>query len=126
MFSLRGDELLTTSVLLCSAVSWLSHFLFLLVGLGTGASIVVLSEDLLVDLGEHALLEETKEVPSCVERLEDITTAILALLEEVSLELLKEDEEVFIVGCEGVLTDDSLHGQRILARSIETVHLGEN
>ena len=117
---------MTTCVLLRSATCWLSLFLFFLVSLGTGASIVVLSEDLLVDFGEHALLEKTKEVPSCVERLEDITTAILALLEEVSLELLKEDEEVLIVSCEGVLTDDSLHGQRILARSIETVHLGED
>jgi hypothetical protein len=109
-----------------SAASWLSLLLFLLVGLGAGTSIVVLSEDLLVDLGEHALLEETKEVPGRVQRLEDITTTILALLEEVSLELLKEDEEVLIVGREGVLTDDSLHGQSILARSIERVHLSED
>jgi hypothetical protein len=39
--------------------------LFLLV-LGYSTSIVVLVEDLLVNLGEHALLEKTKEVPSLV------------------------------------------------------------
>ena len=112
--SLGGDEFRFAILLM---ILWL--LLFLLICLVSRAPVVVLGEDLLVDLGQHTLLEESKEIPGSVERLEDGTTAVLALLQEVTLELLEEDQEVLVIGSEGILTDDSLHGQSVFTRGVE-------
>ena len=120
--SLGGDEL-GVAVLLSG---WLALLLLLLVGVVPSAPVVVLGEDFLVDLGQHALLEESEEIPSGIERLENVTAAVLALLQEIGLELLEEDQEVLVISGEGVLTDDSLHGQCIFTRGVEGVHLRED
>ena len=120
--SLGGDEL-GVAVLLSG---WLALLLLLLVGIVPRAPVVVLGEDLLVDLGQHALLEESEEIPSGIERLENVTAAVLALLQEIGLELLEEDQEVLVISGEGILTDDSLHGQRVFTRGVEGVHLRED
>ena len=120
--SLGGDEL-GVAVLLSGRLALL---LLLLVGIVPRAPVVVLGEDLLVDLGQHALLEESEEIPSGIERLENGTAAVLALLQEIGLELLEEDQEVLVISGEGILTDDSLHGQRVFTRGVEGVHLRED
>ena len=47
-------------------------------------------------------------------------------MQEVSLELLKEDKEVLVISGQGVFTDDSLHGQCVFTRGVESVHLSED
>lgn len=118
--SLGVDEL---AVLLSGGLRLL---LFLLVGFVSRAPVVVLGEDLLVDLGQHTLLEEAKQVPRGIQRLEDVTAAVLALLQEVSLELLEEDEEVFVISGQGIFTNDGLHGKSVLTSGVEGVHLRED
>ena len=118
--SFGGDEL---AVLLLSSLGLL---LFLLVVFLSCTPVVVLGEDLLVDLGQHTFLEEAEQVPSGIQGLEDGTATVLALLQEVSLELVEEDEEVLVISGKGVLTDDGLHGKSILTSGVERVHLREN
>ena len=122
--SLGGDEL--GVAVLVQSLCGLALLLLLLVRIVPRAPVVVFGEDLLVDLGEHTLLEESEEIPSGVERLENVTAAVLALLQEVGLELLEEDQEVLVISGEGILTDDSLHGQRVFTRGVESVHLRED
>ena len=121
-FSLGRDELGVAILLL----SGLALLLFLLVGIVPSASIVILGEDLLINLGKHTLLEKSEKIPSSIQRLENITASVLALLQEVSLELLKEDKEVLVISGQGVFTDDSLHGQCVFTRGVESVHLSED
>jgi hypothetical protein len=118
--SFGGDEL---AVLLLSSLGLL---LFLLVVFLSCTPVVVLGEDLLVDLGQHTFLEEAEQVPSGIQGLEDGTATVLALLQEVSLELVEEDEEVLVISGKGVLTDDGLHGKSILTSGVERVHLRED
>jgi len=100
--------------------------LLLLVNATGGLADVEFVEPLVVNLGEHAALEQAKQVPSFVERLEDSTVGILVLTKELTLELLKEDKEVLVIAGKRVLTDDSLHGEGVLAGSVERVHLRED
>lgn len=73
---------------------WLSSFELLAIlalSLNGSLSVVVLFEYFLVsDLGERLLLETSEKVPSSLERSEDITFLILALLQELVLELFEE------------------------------------
>jgi hypothetical protein len=46
---------------------------------------------LISDLGERLLLETSKKVPSSLERSENVTLLILALLQELVLELFEEE-----------------------------------
>ena len=87
---------------------------------------VVLVSNLGVDLGKLVLLEKSKQVPGCIKTLEDITSSVLALTQELILEFLKEDKEVLVISGKGIFTDDGLHSHRIFAHSVEGVELGEN
>ena len=91
------------------------------------ASVDVVSKEEIVCLRREAsILEKSEKIPSSIQRLENITASVLALLQEVSLELLKEDKEVLVISGQGVFTDDSLHGQCIFTRGVESVHLSED
>jgi len=62
---------------------WLSFELFAILALSLNGSlsVVVLFEYVLIsDLGERLLLETSKKVPSSLERSENVTLLILALL----------------------------------------------
>ena len=73
---------------------WLSSFELLAIlalSLYGSLSVVVLFEYFLVsDLGKRLLFETSKKVPSSLERSEDITFLVLALLQELVLELFEE------------------------------------
>lgn len=55
-------------------------------------SVVILSEYVLVsDLGECLLFESSEKVPSSLEGSENVTLLVLALLQELVLELFEEE-----------------------------------
>jgi len=67
--SLGGDELgvgmsVTVSTL---GLNLLLFTVAVLLGVVSGAPVVVFGENLFVNLCEHTLLEETEQVPSCIE-----------------------------------------------------------
>ena len=70
---------------------------------------------------QHLLGEDTKQLPADVERLEDSTIFVGSLGDEVLLELGEELQVQKIVGRQGLLTDDSLHGLDVLADSIASI-----
>ena len=87
---------------------------------------VELVSDLLLDLGKLVLLKQGQQVPSGIKTLEDSTAIVLTLGQEIVFELLEEDKVVLVICAQSVLTDDSLHSHRVLALSVEGVHLGED
>ena len=87
-------------------------------------AVVVLVKLLLVtDLGELGFLKEGEQVPGTLQRSEDVTFLVFALGEELVLELLEEEQVVLIIGSEGVLTNDGLHGEGVLTHRVEVVQL---
>ena len=84
---------------------------------------IVLVEHLVVDLGEGFSFEQSEQVPSALEGSEDITLFVLALLEELGLELFEEQEEVLVIDGKSVFSDDGLHCEGVLTDGVEIVHL---
>jgi hypothetical protein len=84
-----------------------------------------------VELGEHVgrnslqhlLGEDTQQLPANVQRLEDGTVLVVALGDEVLLELAEELEVEQVVGGERLLADHSLHGLHVLADGVARVQL---
>ena len=97
--------------------------LFLLKSLHFILSSVELVKVLLIDLLEKFIGEQSKQLPAEVERVEDVTSIVGALSEEFVLELVQEFKEQLIILCQGFLTDDGLHGQSVLALSVEGIEL---
>lgn len=87
------------------------------------AVVVLVKLFLVTDLGELGLLKEGKQVPGTLQRSENVTLLVFALGEELVLELLEEEQVVLIIGSEGVLTNDGLHGEGVLTHRVKVVQL---
>lgn len=82
-----------------------------------------------VELGEyrggyalqHLLREDTQQLPADVERLEYGAVLVVALRDEVLLELAQEFQVEEIVGRQGLFTDDRLHCLHVLTDRITGV-----
>uniref|UniRef100_A0A182QVN8 Uncharacterized protein n=1 Tax=Anopheles farauti TaxID=69004 RepID=A0A182QVN8_9DIPT len=92
-------------------------------GLVARVARVELGQDRGRDTLEHLLREDTQQLPADVERLEHGTVLVVALRDEVLLELGQELQVQQIVRREGFLTDDSLHGLHVLADGVASVQL---
>lgn len=72
---------------------------------------------------QHLLGEDPEQLPANVQGFEDGTVLVVALGDEVLLELGKELEVEEIVGGEGLLTDNGLHGLDVLTDGVASVEL---
>uniref|UniRef100_A0A2M4D215 Putative secreted protein n=1 Tax=Anopheles darlingi TaxID=43151 RepID=A0A2M4D215_ANODA len=92
-------------------------------GLVTGVARVELGQNRGRDTLEHLLREDTQQLPADVERFEHGTVLVVALRDEVLLELGQELQVQQIVGRQGFLTDHSLHGLHVLTDGVASVQL---
>ncbi|KAI6769729.1 hypothetical protein HG530_004358 [Fusarium avenaceum] len=91
-----------------------------------GGSLVELVEDLGGDTVEQLLGVDTKQAPCKVKRLVNGSRLVLALANELALELLQEFERQLVLSGQGLLTNDSLHGCSITTNSVLRVQLVRN
>mmetsp|Transcript_3162 Transcript_3162/g.11039 ORF Transcript_3162/g.11039 Transcript_3162/m.11039 type:complete len:248 (-) Transcript_3162:856-1599(-) len=91
---------------------------------GLGAlALVVLLEDIGADALEQLLGEGAEERPGEVQRVEDGAALVVALGDELGLELAEELEVEEVLLAERLLSDDGLHGLDVLADGVVGVEL---
>lgn len=72
---------------------------------------------------KHLFREDTQQLPSDVQRLEDGAVLIVALSDEILLEFSQELQIQQVIGRKSLLTDDSLHGLNVLSDGVASVEL---
>ena len=95
-------------------------FCFGLFGLA-GVAWVELGQSAGRDALEHLLGEDTQQLPADVERLEDGAVLVVALRDEVLLELGEELEVEQVVGRQRLLAHHGLHRLHVLADGVARV-----
>ena len=88
-----------------------------------GVPRVVLGQDVCRNPLQHLLGEDSEQLPSDVQGLEDGSVLVTALSDEVLLELSEEFQVEEIIRRESFLADDSLHGLHVLADGVAGVQL---
>ena len=112
----RAQLLLPLRLVLAMAVV----FCFGLFGLA-GVAWVELGQSAGRDALEHLLGEDTQQLPADVERLEDGAVLVVALRDEVLLELGEELEVEQVVGRQRLLAHHGLHRLHVLADGVARV-----
>jgi len=87
---------------------------------------VELCQDRSWDPLQHLLGEDPEQLPADVKRLKDSTVLIVALCNEVLLELAKELEVEQVIWGESLLADHRLRGLDVLANGVAGVQLVGN
>merc|ERR1719171_1085678 len=79
--------------------------------------------DSLWDLLEQVLREDAEQLPSDVQRGEDVAVLIRALVQEALLKLVRELKVQMLLVAECLFTDHRLHCARVLANGVVCVQL---
>mmetsp|Transcript_7110 Transcript_7110/g.17954 ORF Transcript_7110/g.17954 Transcript_7110/m.17954 type:complete len:561 (+) Transcript_7110:182-1864(+) len=86
-------------------------------------AVVVLVLELLRDLLQQLLREDAQQGPGDVQGREDVAVLVCALRQKFGLELVRELQVLVLVLAQRLLTNDSLHGARVLADGVVGVEL---
>merc|ERR1712224_931888 len=94
---------------------------------GSALDLAVAGEELVLDLLrnllEHVLREETQQLPRDVEAGEDVTLLVRSLRQEARLELVDELQVQVVILVQRLLADDGLRRARVDADGVVGVEL---